>query len=69
MYHFHVMRERNSRFAGPSVEDLAQARAQGRMGVVLTSINEDELNVDAYTDAPTSVDLGALPRVPAFMDN
>ncbi len=69
MYHFHAMRERNSRYAGPSVEDLAQARAQGRMGVVITSINEDELNVDAYTDAPTSVDLGALPRVPAFMDN
>ena len=69
MYHFHVMRERNSRFAGPSVEDLAQARAQGRLGVVITSINEDELNVDAYTDAFAAVDLGALPRVPAFMDN
>ncbi len=68
MYHFHVMRERNSRFAGPSVEDLAQARAQGRLGVVITAINEDELNIDAYTDAPASVDLGALPRVPAFMD-
>lgn len=69
MYHFHVMRERNSKFAGPSVEDLAQARAQGRLGVVITSINEDELNIDAFTDAPAAVDLGALPRVPAFMDN
>jgi hypothetical protein len=67
MYHFHAMRERNSRFAGPSVEDFAQARTQGRMGVVITSINEDELNIDAFTDAPASVDLGALPRVPAFM--
>lgn len=67
MYHFHVMRERNSRFAGPSPEDLAQAKAQGRLGVVMTSINEDELNVDVYTDAPASVDLGALPRVPALI--
>ncbi|UYV13912.1 MAG: hypothetical protein NCW75_06390 [Phycisphaera sp.] len=69
MYHFHVMRERNSRFAGPSVEDFVQASTQGRMGVVITSINEDELNVDAFIDAPAAVDLGALPRVPAFMDN
>ncbi|MFI4917278.1 MAG: hypothetical protein ACIAS6_12330 [Phycisphaerales bacterium JB060] len=68
MYHFHAMRARNSRFAGPSVEDFAQARAQGRLGVVITSINNDELNVDAYTDAPASVDLGALPRVRAFMN-
>lgn len=68
MYHFHVMRVRNSRYAGPSVEDFAQARAQGRLGVVITSINSDELNVDVYTDAPASVDLGALPRVRAFMD-
>ncbi len=68
MYHFHVMRKRNSRFAGPSVEDLAQARTHGRLGVVITSLNDDELNVDAYTDAPASVDLGALPRVRAFMD-
>ena len=67
MYHFHVMRERNSRFAGPSPEDFAQAEAQGRLGVVITSINEDELNVDVYTDAPASVDLGTLPRVPAIM--
>ncbi|MEQ8316286.1 MAG: hypothetical protein RIE77_10455 [Phycisphaerales bacterium] len=68
MYHFHVMRKRNSRFAGPSAEDFAQARAQGRLGVVMTSINEDELNVDAYIDAPASVDLGALPRVPSIMN-
>lgn len=67
MYHFHAMRERNSRFAGPSPEDLAQARVQGRLGVVMTSINKDELNVDVYTDAPASVDLGTLPRVPALM--
>ncbi|MFI4883234.1 MAG: hypothetical protein ACIAQU_11695 [Phycisphaerales bacterium JB064] len=69
MYHFHVMRERNSRFAGPSEEDLAQAKGQGRLGVVITSINEDELNVDVYTDAPASVDLGTLPRVPALIGN
>ncbi len=68
MYHFHVMRKRNSRFAGPSAEDFDQARAQGRMGVVITSISEDELNVDAFTDAPASVDLGALPRVPSMID-
>lgn len=67
MYHFHVMRERNSRFAGPSVEDFAQARAQGRLGVVITSINEDELNIDAYVDTPASVDLGVLPRVRALV--
>lgn len=68
MYHFHAMRERNSRFAGPSMEDFAQARAQGRLGVVLTSLNEEELNVDAYVDTPASVDLGLLPRVPALMN-
>ncbi|MEO1279420.1 MAG: hypothetical protein AAFV77_10740, partial [Planctomycetota bacterium] len=68
MYHFHVMRERNSRFAGPSVEDYEQARAQGRLGVVITSINEDELNIDAYVDTPASVDLGVLPRIGALVD-
>lgn len=68
MYHFHVMRERNSRFAGPSVEDFANARAQGRFAVVLTALNENELNVDAYVDTPASIDLGTLPRVPALLD-
>ncbi len=68
MYHFHVMRERNSRFAGPSVEDYEQARAQGRLGVVMTSINEGELNADVYVDTPASIDLGLLLRLEAPAD-
>lgn len=67
MYHFHAMRERNSRFAGPSAEDYANARTFGRLAVVLTSINKDELNADAYLDTPASIDLGQRPRTPAFV--
>ncbi|MCW5757432.1 MAG: hypothetical protein KIT54_09370 [Phycisphaeraceae bacterium] len=67
MYHFHAMRERNSRFAGPSAEDYANARTFGRLSIVLTSINKDELNADVYFDTPASVDLGQRPRTPAFV--
>lgn len=67
MYHFHAMRERNSRFAGPSAEDYAVARTLGRLSIVLTSINKDELNADVYFDTPASVDLGQRPRTPAFV--
>jgi len=59
-YHFHAMRVRNSRFAGPSAEDFDRARQSGRLSLVLTSLNEGELNADAYTGHPLSVDLGPV---------
>ncbi|MEO1007974.1 MAG: hypothetical protein AAFX79_05375 [Planctomycetota bacterium] len=64
-YHFHATRERNSRFAGPSLEDFEQARSSGRLALVLTSVREGELNADAYAGEPFAVDLGEVVGPPS----
>ena len=59
-YHFHADKKDNSRFAGPSDADLINASNSGRTSIVLTSMGEDQLNVDVYFDHGAVIDLGRL---------
>lgn len=61
-YHFHVQKSQNREYAGPSEGDLDYAARLGRACVVLTSIDENTLNVDAYFPGGYVVDLGELTR-------
>jgi len=61
-YHFHVMRQRNADYAGPSHDDFEYARLQGRSCLVLTFITENRLNVDYYQPGGVRVDLGTIDR-------
>ncbi len=61
-YHFHAQHAANSRYAGPSREDLAYAARFGRTCLVITSIRADVLNIDVYTPDGIVVDLGEFVR-------
>jgi hypothetical protein len=47
-YHFHVQKQRNAEYAGPSLGDLEYANRFGRACLVITSIDEGEMAVDYY---------------------
>lgn len=59
-YHFHVQRERNEGYAGPSDGDLKYAAKQGRNCVVLTSVREGTLAIDFYQPDGVVIDLGTI---------
>lgn len=61
-YHFHAQEERNSEYAGPSLNDLAYAARQGRTCLVLTSIASGVLNVDLFQPDGAVIDLGTIQR-------
>lgn len=61
-YHFHVQSVRNSEFAGPSPEDRAFAKRWGRNCLVVTSVNDEEMDVDYYQPNGVVVDLGTIRR-------
>lgn len=59
-YHLHVQRVRNTQFAGPSDGDLNYAALYGRTCLVLTSVAEGVMNVDAYFPSGAVIDLGVI---------
>lgn len=59
-YHFHANDRNNSKYAGPSLQDLQNANASQRTSVVLTSLSSDELNVDVYFGNGVVIDLGLI---------
>ncbi len=61
-YHFHVQKSQNREYAGPSEGDLDYAARLGRMCIVLTSLNDETLNIDAYFPGGYVVDMGQLSR-------
>ncbi len=61
-YHFHVQSARNRAYAGPGPGDADYANKHGRSCVVLTSLDENRLNVDYYQRGGAVVDLGVIER-------
>lgn len=61
-YHFHVQKNQNREYAGPSEGDLDYAARLGRACVVLTSITEGVLNADVYFPGGYVIDLGDVKR-------
>lgn len=60
-YHFHARNaDEGSRFAGPGIGDLVQARGLGASFIVLTLVSPDALNVDYYQPDGVVVDLMTL---------
>lgn len=60
VFHQHVQKARNARYAGPSDGDLDHARRSGRSCLVFTSINADHLNADYYQPNGAVIDLGDI---------
>lgn len=63
-YHFHVQKERNAEYAGPSDGDFDYATRHGRGCLVFTSVGEGVLAVDYYHPGDLCIDLGTLSRQP-----
>ncbi|MEI7657860.1 MAG: hypothetical protein WCK33_07320 [Phycisphaerae bacterium] len=63
-YHFHVQKERNAEYAGPSDGDFDYATRHGRGCLVFTSVGEGVLAVDYYHPGDLCIDLGTLSREP-----
>jgi hypothetical protein len=63
-YHFHVQKERNAEYAGPSIGDLDYAARYGRACVVFTSVKEGELAADYYQPGDVTIDLGSIKAAP-----
>ncbi len=61
-FHMHVQKAKNSKFAGPSAEDLRYCTRSGRTCLVFTSVNADRMNVDLYAPDGTLIDLGEVAR-------
>lgn len=61
-FHMHAHKHNNSDYAGPSGEDIANARRLGRCSLVLTFTGEDRLNADYYQGNDVVIDLGTLAR-------
>jgi hypothetical protein len=61
-FHYHVQRSRNEEFAGPGLGDARYAENTRVNCLVLTSVNEDRLNVDFYRHGRVVVDLGTIER-------
>lgn len=60
--HFHTQRHDNSAWAGPGKGDLDFADSQHINGLVLTFLDRNTLNVDAYFPGEIIVDLGCVTR-------
>ncbi len=61
-YHFHAQAYRHGAFAAPGKGDRGFADRTGFHCVVLTFIDRDRLNVDAYHPGGVVIDLGTLAR-------
>jgi hypothetical protein len=61
-FHFHVQATRNEQYAGPGYGDANYADNTRANCLVLTSINENALNVDYYRHGRVVVDLGDITR-------
>ncbi|MBC7773760.1 MAG: hypothetical protein H7210_14800 [Pyrinomonadaceae bacterium] len=61
-YHFHVQKEKNNAYAGPSNADLEYAATNARNCLVLTSVGQGRLAVDYYQRNKVRIDLGAIGR-------
>ncbi len=61
-FHLHVQEPRNGDYAGPGFGDRAYADSLRANCLVLTSLSEDELNVDWYRHGRVAVDLGTVRR-------
>lgn len=59
-YHFHVQKEKNGQYAGPSNGDLEYAAANARNCLVLTSVGKNRLAVDYYQRNKVRIDLGEI---------
>jgi len=59
-YHFHVQKEKNAQFAGPSRADLEYADRFGRSCIVLTAVKDGVMAVDYYQRGGVVVDMGGL---------
>ncbi|MEM9344997.1 MAG: hypothetical protein AAGB26_00125 [Planctomycetota bacterium] len=60
--HFHAQRYDNSPWAGPGKGDLDFVEAQHVNAIVLTFIDADTLNLDAYFPSGIVIDLGCITR-------
>ncbi len=62
-YHFHAHERRNSAYAGAGMGDMKRiGNTQQFSAIVLTSIDEDTLNVDFYRRDDVVIDLGEIHR-------
>lgn len=61
-YHFHTQRYDNADWAGPGKGDLDFAEAHHANAIVLTYLDRDTLNVDAYLPGGIVIDLGCMTR-------
>ena len=59
-YHFHANERNNEKYAGPSHADFINAETSGRTSVVITSLKDDQLNVDLYQPDGVVIDLGII---------
>ncbi|HVS71298.1 MAG TPA: hypothetical protein VHQ47_08595 [Phycisphaerae bacterium] len=57
-YHFHFQQIHNEDRAGPGAGDLSYIRSAACNGVVITSVDTRQVNVDFYTSAGAVVDIG-----------
>jgi hypothetical protein len=59
-YHFHVQRNNNDEYAGPSMGDVQYAARSGRTCLVITTVGKGRLNFDVYTPDGVVIDLGVF---------
>jgi hypothetical protein len=59
-YHFHVQKEKNGEYAGPSNGDLEYAATNARNCLVFTSVARGKLGVDYYQRNKVRIDLGEI---------
>ncbi len=59
-YHLHCTSADNSDYAGPSDDDIAYARRQGRACLVFTCVSRESMNVDYYQGDGVVIDLGTM---------
>jgi hypothetical protein len=61
-YHLHCTSRDNADYAGPSDDDIAYAKRQGRSCLVFTFVGQDSLNADYYQPDGATIDLGTMKR-------
>jgi hypothetical protein len=61
-FHFHVQRSHNDEYAGPGFGDVNYADNTRANCLVLTSVNDEAMNVDFYRHDRVMVDLGVINR-------
>ncbi|MEE2819531.1 MAG: hypothetical protein VX615_02855, partial [Planctomycetota bacterium] len=59
-FHYHAQKYRNGDHAGPGLGDKNYADSTRANCIVLTFVNEDEVNVDFYRHGGVVVDLGTF---------